>query len=56
MSKKIHYLTFHLELGVKVTQNGVQYLLCHVTYSGTMFEGATSHGYGGDAFKRKYII
>ena len=46
-AKKIH---------VKVTQNAAQYLLCHVTYSGTMFDIATSNDYGGDAFERKYII
>ena len=29
---KIHYMTFDLDLGVKVTQNVAQYSLHHVTY------------------------
>ena len=49
--KKIHYLTFDLDLGVKFTQNVAQY---HVTYSATKFEVATSNGLGGDTFTRKY--
>ena len=44
------------DLGVKVTQNVIQYPLHHVTYSATKFEVATSKGLGGDAFTRKYII
>ena len=41
--KKIQYLTFDLDLGVKVTQNVAQYPLHHVTYSATKFEVATSN-------------
>ena len=51
----MHYLTFDLDLPVKVTQNVAQYPL-HVTYSGTKFEVATSNSLGGDAFTRKYFI
>ena len=47
---------FDFDLGVKVTQNVVQYPLHHVTYSDTKFEVATSNGLGGDAFTSKYII
>ena len=54
--KKIQYLTFDLDLGVKVTQNVAQYPLHHVTYSATKFEVATSNRLGGDTFTRKYII
>ena len=41
---------------VKFTQNVAQYPPHHVTYSATKFEVATSKGYGGDTFTRKYII
>ena len=41
---KLHYMTFDLELGVKVTQNIAQYHLQHATYLGTKFEVATSNG------------
>ena len=44
--KKIHYLTFDLDLGVKVTQNVTQYPLHHVIYAPTKFEVATSNGLG----------
>ena len=54
--KKIQYLTFDLDLGVKVTQNVAQYPLHHVTYSATKFEVATSKGLGGDTFTRKFNI
>ena len=54
--KKIQYLTFDLDFGVKVTQNVAQYPLHHVTFSATKFEVATSKGLGGDAFTRKYNI
>ena len=54
--KKIQYLTFDLDLGVKVTQNVAQYPLHHVTYPATKFEVARSNGLGGDTFTRKYII
>ena len=53
--KKIHNLTFDLDLGVKVIQNVAQYPLHHVTYSATKFEVTTSNGSGGDTFTRKYI-
>ena len=50
--KKIQYLTFDLDLGVKVSRNVAQYPLHHVTYSTTKFEVATSNGLGGDTFTR----
>ena len=53
---KIQYLTFDLDLGVKVTQNVAQYPLHHVTYSATKFEVATSSRLGEDTFTRKYNI
>ena len=36
--KKIHYLTFDLDLGVKVTQNVAQFPLHHVTYASAKFD------------------
>ena len=54
--KKIQYLTFELDLGVKVARNVAHYPLHHVTYPATKFEVATSKGLGGDTFTRKYII
>ena len=54
--KKIQYLTFDLDLGVKVTQNVAQNPLHHVTYPATKFEVARSNRLGGDTFTRKYII
>ena len=56
MYKKIQYLTFDLDLRIKVTQNVAQFSLHHVTCSATKFEVATSNGLGGDTFTRKYII
>ena len=50
--KKIHYLTFDLDLGVKVTQNVTQYPLHHVIYAPTKFQGATSNGLGEDTITR----
>ena len=50
--KKIQYLTFDLDLGVKVTQNVAQYPLHHVTYLATKFEVAMSNCLGGDTFTR----
>ena len=50
--KKIHYLTFDLDLGVKVTRNVTQYPLHHVIYASTKFEVATSNGLGGDTITR----
>ena len=46
--KKIHYLTFDLDHGVKVTQNDTQYPLHHVIYASIKFEVATSNGLGED--------
>ena len=37
---------FDLELGFKVTQNVVQYLLNHVTYVAAKFAVVTSNGLG----------
>ena len=54
--KKIQYLSFDLDLGVKVTQNVAQFPLHHVTYSATKFEVATSNSVGGDTITRKYNI
>ena len=50
--KKIQYLTFDIDLRVKVTQNVAQYTLHHVTYSATKSGVATSKGLGGDTFTR----
>ena len=50
----MHNLTF--DLGVKITQNVVQYPLDLVIYSATQFEVATSNGLGENKFSRKYII
>ena len=50
--KKIHYLTFDLDLRVKVTRNVAQYPLHHVTYSATKFEVTTFNGLEGDTFTR----
>ena len=50
--KKIHYLTFDLDLGVKVTRNVTQYPLHHVIYASTEFEVARSNGLGGDTITR----
>ena len=54
--KKIQYLTFDLDPGVKVTRNVSQYPLHHVTYSATKFEVAKSNRLGGETFTRKYIL
>ena len=53
---KIQYLTFDLDLGVKISRNVSQYPLRYVTYSATKFEAATSKGFGGDSFTRKFNI
>ena len=50
--KKIHYLTFDLDLGVKVTRNVTQYPLHHVIYAPTKFQVATSNGLGEDTITR----
>ena len=52
IDKKIHYLTFDLDLGVKVTRNVAQYPLHYVIYASTKFEVATSNGLGGDTITR----
>ena len=50
--KKIHYSTFDLDLGVKVTRNVTQYPLHHVIYAPTKFQVATSNGFGIDTITR----
>ena len=50
--KKIHYLTFDLDLGVNVARNVTQYPLHHVIYAPTKFEVATSKGLGEDTIAR----
>ena len=50
--KKLHYLTFDLDLGVKVIRNVTQYPLHHVIYAPTKFEVATSNGLGEDTITR----
>ena len=42
--KKVQYLTFDLDLGVKVTQNVAQYPQHHVTYAPAKFDIATYQG------------
>ena len=49
-------MTFDLDLWVKITQNVTQCSLHHVTYAAAKFEAARSHGLGGDAFTRTFII
>ena len=51
--KKIHYLTFDIDLGVKVTRNVAQYPLHYVTYSAAESQVATSNGLGGDTFTKR---
>ena len=50
--KKIHYLTFDLDLGIKAKRNFAQYPLHHVTFLGIKFEVARSNCLGGDTFTR----
>ena len=50
--KKIHYSTFDLDLGVKVTRNVTQYPLHHVIYAPTKFQVATSNSFGEDTITR----
>ena len=47
---------YDLDLGVKVTQNVVQYHPHHVTYAPVNFEVSMSIGSGEDSFTRNYII
>ena len=54
--KKIQYLTFDLDFGVKVTRNVAKYPLHQETCSATKFEVATLKGLGVDAFTRKFNI
>ena len=44
MYKKIHYMTFDLNLGFLVTRYVAQYPLQHATYAATKFEVARSIG------------
>ena len=53
--KKIHYLTFDLDLWVKVTRNAAQYPLLHVTFLEAQFEVAPSNGLCGDIFTRNVM-
>ena len=55
-SQENTFLTAELDLGVKVTENVVQYPIHHVTYSGTTFEVSTSNNLGGDAFTRRQYL
>ena len=48
----MHYLTFDLDLGVKVNQNLAKYPLHHVTYLGTKFKVAMSNNLEEGAFTR----
>ena len=50
--EKIHFLTFDLDLGVKVTRNVTQFPLHHVIYAPIKFEVATSNGLGEDTITR----
>ena len=50
--KKMHYLTFDLDPGVKVTRNVTQYPLHHVIYAPTKFQVAMSNGLGEDTITR----
>ena len=45
---------FDLDVGVRVTWDVDQNPLHHVTYAFAKFEAATSNGFGGDSFTRKY--
>ena len=59
MVKEMHFqenTLFDLDHKVKVTQNVAEYPLHHVIYSATKIEVATSKGFGGDAFTRKFNI
>ena len=54
--QEIQYLTFDLDLGVKVTQNIAQYPLHHMTHPATKFEVARFNHLGADIFTRKFNI
>ena len=47
---------YNLDLGVKVSQNVVQYHPHHVTYAPVNIEVAMSNCSGEDSFTRKYVI
>ena len=51
--KKIHCLTFDLDLGTMVTLNAAQYPLHHVTHAATKFEVATSNDLGRDHYMKR---
>ena len=50
--KKIHYLTFDLDIGAKVSQNVAHYPLHYATHLGTKLKVAMSKGLGGETFTR----
>ena len=52
LQENTYYLTFDLNLGVKVTRNVTQFPLHHVIYAPTKFENATSNGLGEDTITR----
>ena len=54
--KKIYYLTYDLDLGVKFIGNVAKYPQHHVAYTPTKFEVPTSYSLRGDAFTIKYIL
>ena len=60
MVKKEMYLQentlYDLDLGIKITQNVIQYPPNYMTYAPATFEVAMSNSLGEDAFTRKYII
>ena len=50
--KKIHNLTFGLDLEVNVTQNVAQYPLRHVIYASVKLKVVRSNGFGEDTITR----
>ena len=50
--KKIHNLTFDLDLEVNVTQNVAHYPLRHVIYASAKFKVVRSNGFGADTITR----
>ena len=52
----IHYLTFDVDLGVKVTKNVAKCHLHHVTYAHASFKAAITNGLGKDAFTRNILF
>ena len=53
---KVHFLTFDLDFGNKVTRNIAQYPLQHMNCLGTKFEVAPSNGSGIDVFTRNVMV